>query len=149
MEGAAFVSGDGVFLQSRSFKALAAYFPDVVEHLAGLPTGTVLDGELIFFDATADRTSFSALQRRVTVGRSLAREVRARPVSFVAFDLPHDLGGALRDLPLGSGVPGCRPRSEFIGARARQVLRLAGKPRPTLRASVGTLPLRGARIRLA
>jgi ATP-dependent DNA ligase len=98
---AAFVGADGVFLQSRSLKPLAAFFPDVVEPLAGIPAGTVLDGELIFFDSRAGRTSFSALQRRVTAGRALNREARARPATFVAFDLLHDrAGGDLRDLPL-------------------------------------------------
>ncbi|NMO51946.1 ATP-dependent DNA ligase [Actinoplanes sp. TBRC 11911] len=97
---AAFVGDGEVFLQSRSARPLAAYFPDLVEHLAGLPSGTVLDGELIYFDPVAGRTSFSALQRRVVAGHGLGREVRARPATFVAFDLLHDVDGDLRERPL-------------------------------------------------
>lgn len=117
---AAVVTGAGVQLQSRSFKPLQAYFPDVVQHLSGLPAGTVLDGELISFDAEAGRTSFSALQRRVTAGRGLAREARARPVTLVAFDLLHDARGDLRDLPLYQR----RARLEQVLAGAPTALQL-------------------------
>jgi ATP-dependent DNA ligase len=43
---AAFVSADDVYLQSRSFKPLAPFFPDLIESLSQLPAGTVIDGEL-------------------------------------------------------------------------------------------------------
>ncbi|GIF01575.1 DNA ligase C2 [Paractinoplanes rishiriensis] len=112
---AAVVTSGSVMLQSRSFKPLAAYFPDLVVHLSALPGGTVLDGEVIRFDPTAGRTSFAALQRRVTAGRALPREARARPASFVAFDLLHDANADLRDLPL-------------VQRRARLEAVLAGAP---------------------
>ncbi|WP_433303995.1 ATP-dependent DNA ligase [Actinoplanes sp. CA-030573] len=115
---AAFVRAGGVFLQSRSSKPLAPYFPDVVAHLSELPAGTVLDGELIFFDQRAGRTSFAALHRRVTAGRGLRREVAARPATFVAFDLLHDESGDLRDLPLAQR----RPRLEELLAGAPAAL---------------------------
>jgi ATP-dependent DNA ligase len=118
---AAFIRADTVFLQSRSQKSLGQYFPDVLGHLAGLPAGSVLDGELIFFDRQAGRTSFSALQRRVTAGRELAREARARPATFVAFDLLHDADiGDLRDLPLAQR----RARLEALFADAPTALQL-------------------------
>ena len=97
---AAGVTTDEVFLQSRSLKPLTPYFPDVVAQLYGLPAGTVLDGELISWDSGAARTSFSALQRRVTAGRGLAREAKTRPATLVCFDLLHDQSGDLRNLPL-------------------------------------------------
>ena len=117
---AGFVSDDGVYLQSRSFRPLAAYFPDVVAHLAGLPAGTVLDGELLYFDPEAGRTSFSALQRRVVAGHGLAREARARPATFVAFDLLNDVDGDLRDRPLRER----RSRLEAVLAGAPTALQL-------------------------
>ncbi|OJF14506.1 ATP dependent DNA ligase-like protein [Couchioplanes caeruleus] len=87
-----FVRPGGVYLQSRQLKALGPYFPDVV--VAAQSTfapGTVVDGELIVFDAAAGRTSFSALLGRVTAGRRLPAEVAAHPASLVLFDvLAHD-----------------------------------------------------------
>jgi ATP-dependent DNA ligase len=97
---AAGVTTNGVFLQSRSLKLLTPYFPDVVAQLSELPAGTVLDGELISWDTAAGRTSFTALQRRVTAGRGLAKEAKARPATFVCFDLLHDSSGDLRNLTL-------------------------------------------------
>jgi ATP-dependent DNA ligase len=94
------VAQSGVTLQSRSLKPLEPYFPNLAMHLSGLPAGTVLDGEVISFNTEVGRTSFTALQRRVTAGRALAREARIRPVTFVAFDLLHDADGDLRDQPL-------------------------------------------------
>jgi ATP-dependent DNA ligase len=79
---------------------LTPYFPDIVRHLrAHLPPGVVLDGELIVWDAGRSRTSFTALQRRITAGRGLARD--EHPAHFVAFDLLADAGGGcLLDQPL-------------------------------------------------
>jgi ATP-dependent DNA ligase len=117
---AAYRVHDTVYLQSRSQKPLAAYFPDVITHLSTLPVGTVLDGELIFFDPGTGRTSFSALQRRVTAGRGLDREAAQRPATFVAFDLLHDTDSDLRDLPLRQR----RARLETVVAEAPTALQL-------------------------
>jgi ATP-dependent DNA ligase len=107
------VTGDGVFLQSRSFKPLAAYFPDVVEYLAGLSAGTVLDGELVNFDATAgallrhrQRAGAPHNRSNATNDTGRARTSPARPRPAVTRRcsaenyVRHDLGGDLRDLPL-------------------------------------------------
>jgi ATP-dependent DNA ligase len=112
---AAFRIGDTVLLQSRSLRPLAKYFPDVAAHLSQLPAGTVLDGELISFDPDAGRTSFTALRRRITAGRGLAREAAARPVTYVCFDQLHDIDTDLRNLPLAQ-------------RRARLEATLAGAP---------------------
>lgn len=85
---AAFTRDGDVFLQSRSGRSLTAYFPDVAAQMTRLPRGTVLDGELVYFDPVARRTSFSALQRRL------------RPVTFVAFDLLNVSDEDLREEPL-------------------------------------------------
>jgi ATP-dependent DNA ligase len=78
----------------------------------------VLDGELVSWDTAAGRTSFSALQRRVTAGRGLSREAAARPASLVCFDLladPDHPDGELLALPLAE-------------RRARLESSLAGAP---------------------
>jgi ATP-dependent DNA ligase len=111
----AFVRADGVDLRSRAGKPLAAYFSDLGAPLTGLPVGTVLDGELIIWDTARGRTSFPALQRRITAGRALAREARTRPATLVCFDLLQDGDDVLIDEPL-------------IRRRARLEARLADAP---------------------
>ncbi|MFI6129480.1 ATP-dependent DNA ligase [Micromonospora sp. NPDC051141] len=96
------VSGQRVVLQSRQLRDLTRYFPDLVGHLqAHVGAGAVIDGEMVSWDAVSGRSSFPALQRRVTAGRGLAAEVTARPAYLVAFDLLADVGGEeLLRLPL-------------------------------------------------
>ena len=60
----------------------------------------MVDGEIIVWDTTAGRTSFPALQGRVTAGRRLTAEAAARPASLVVFDLLEHAGEALLDRPL-------------------------------------------------
>lgn len=89
-----------VLVQSRQLRDLTGYFPEIRRLLRGLPVGTVLDGELVIWAADRGRTSFTALQGRVTAGRRLAREVRDRPAHNVVFDLLQDDRGELTALPL-------------------------------------------------
>src|SRR5687767_12791346 len=64
-----------------------------------MPAGTVLVGEVVvWFD---DRLDFEQLQRRVTTSpTSIARVARARPASYVAFDVLTHAGTDLRRRPL-------------------------------------------------
>lgn len=87
------VGADRVVLYSRQGRDLTRYFPETVEHLAHLPPGVIVDGELIVWDTERGRTSFTALQRRVVAGRALAREAAERPAHLVVFDLLADAGG--------------------------------------------------------
>lgn len=97
----AFIYQDRVVLQSRHGRNLSPYFPDVTRPLrATLFAGVVVDGELIVWDPARRRTSFVALQRRITAGRRLLAEARDRPAHYVAFDVLQDLGGDLTGLPL-------------------------------------------------
>ncbi|SCG15507.1 ATP dependent DNA ligase domain-containing protein [Micromonospora echinofusca] len=127
------VTADQVLLQSRQGKNLTPYFPDVVRHLrANLPQGVVLDGELIIWDAALSRTSFTALQRRITAGRGLTREAAECPAHFVAFDLLADAGGgSMLDRPL-------------VQRRARMTRLLASSP-PQLSTCPQTLDIAEAR----
>src|SRR5438552_7502828 len=54
-------SGDGVTLFSRRRKSLNRQFPYIVEALADLPEGTVVDGELVAIDEKG-RPDFNLLQ---------------------------------------------------------------------------------------
>ena len=83
-----FAHGDRIQLQSRQRKIVTGYFPDVSGHVgAALLPDVVLDGAVVILDNVAVRTSFSALLRRITAGRRLDAEVRARPATYVVFDL--------------------------------------------------------------
>src|SRR5207245_1907943 len=56
-------SGDGVTLFSRRRKSLNRQFPFIVEALADLPAGTVVDGEVVAIDDSG-RPDFNLLQNR-------------------------------------------------------------------------------------
>ncbi|GAA1408490.1 ATP-dependent DNA ligase [Catellatospora coxensis] len=89
------------YLQSRALKPLGPYFPDIVAASQGaFPPGAVVDGELVIWDASADRTSFTLLHRRLTAGRAIARESLRHPAVLVLFDLLHDGDTDLRRRPL-------------------------------------------------
>jgi len=81
----------GVRIQSRQGADLTRFFPDLLSPLAAaLPAKTVLDGELLVWDAQRGRCSFWMLQRRLTAGRGLPEIVRKYPAHLVAFDLLRD-----------------------------------------------------------
>src|SRR6266403_181335 len=54
-------AGNGVTLFSRRRKSLTRQFPYIVEALAGLPAGTVVDGEVVAIDESG-RPNFNLLQ---------------------------------------------------------------------------------------
>src|SRR5580692_1218368 len=54
-------SGNGVSLFSRRRKSLNRQFPNIVEALADLPAGTVVDGEVVAIDESG-RPDFNLLQ---------------------------------------------------------------------------------------
>ena len=109
-----FRGGDKVFIQSRDLKPLDRYFPELsAALLAGLPDGSVLDGEIVI--ATPRGLDFDALQMRLhpaaTRAAKLAKET---PSSFVAFDALAAGGKDLRGLPQSER----RARLEKLLARA-------------------------------
>jgi ATP-dependent DNA ligase len=79
----AFVDGSELFLQSRSGRPLARYFPEL-----RFPEGRyVIDGELLILDADG-REEFDALQNRLHPAESRVRMLAEQtPALFRAFDL--------------------------------------------------------------
>jgi ATP-dependent DNA ligase len=79
----AFVDGDELFLQSRSGRPLARYFPEL-----DFPTGRyVIDGELLILGDDG-REIFDALQNRLHPAESRVRMLAEKtPAVFRAFDL--------------------------------------------------------------
>jgi ATP-dependent DNA ligase len=86
-----FVTDDAVIVQSRSGEDLAYCFPEIVSAARkGIPTGTVLDGELVI--AAEGRLWFEHLGQRIRPrseagGWKIAELSNTHPASFVAFDL--------------------------------------------------------------
>ncbi len=75
-----------LLVQSRRGSLLQSRFPDLVASAAHLPSGLVLDGELVVW--AEEKMSFEALQRRaVSGGRTAARLAAEAPAHFIAFDV--------------------------------------------------------------
>jgi DNA ligase-1 len=91
--------GGQLWIWSRGEELITDRFPEVVAQAAGLPDGTVLDGELLAWGADDRPAPFQALQQRIqrkTLSRKLLTDV---PVRFIAYDLLESAGQDLRPLP--------------------------------------------------
>ena len=90
--------GGEAVLWSRGGDLVNGGFPEIVAEIATLPPGTVIDGELLAWDAGRPM-GFHQLQRRIqrkSVGKKLREEV---PVRLMAYDLLEEGGVDLRALP--------------------------------------------------
>lgn len=85
----AHVDGDEVRLYSRTLDEITAGYPEVVNSLAGVGKGLILDGELIVTDSTDPRRArpFAALQRRLGRKAPSAAILSEFPVAIVVYDL--------------------------------------------------------------
>src|SRR6516165_4105954 len=83
-------SGNGVTLFSRRRKSLNRQFPKIVDALAGLPDGTVVDGELVAIDDSG-RPDFNLLQNF---------RAEASRIHYYLFDLLCWQGRDFKRLPL-------------------------------------------------
>ena len=82
---------------SRGEELVTDRYPELAVPASYLPDGTVIDGELLPWDFSADRPlPFSALQKRIgrkTVGKKLLAEI---PVILMAYDLLEKDGADIR-----------------------------------------------------
>src|SRR5699024_650327 len=88
----------GPRMDSRSQKPLLRYFPELTPALESLPSGTVVDGEVVcVWQGTLD---FDVLSNRIHPAQSridmLSQET---PAQLVAFDILADRGEDLRGVP--------------------------------------------------
>ena len=87
------------FIWSRGEELVTQQFPELLAEAGQLPDGTVLDGEIVAWQAGRP-APFGELQRRIgrsQVGKKMLTEV---PVWFVAFDLLEDAGQDIRSVRL-------------------------------------------------
>ena len=89
--------GSGVYLWSRGEELVNDSFPELVDVAKALPSGSVLDGELIcWHQHETTPLGFDQLQRRLgrkTVGATLKRDC---PMRFIAYDLLEHQGIDIR-----------------------------------------------------
>ncbi len=116
-----------VWLWSRGEELVTERFPEIVVAAQALPDGTVLDGEILVWPATAEQPApFALLQQRIA-RKTLPRKLLAdAPVSFVAYDLLELAGQDQRAQPqaarraelerLLAGRPGLRLSPLVTGA---------------------------------
>ncbi|WP_371153505.1 ATP-dependent DNA ligase [Jannaschia sp. 2305UL9-9] len=100
IRGQLILRGGQHHLWSRGEELMTHRFPELARALDYLPDGTVLDGEVLAWDAQgAKPMSFAALQKRIgrkTVPKSLLTEA---PAVLRAYDLLEVAGEDLRALP--------------------------------------------------
>lgn len=94
-----FRTGDSVAIQSRNGNMMTAGFPEIVAAvLDQIPPGVVLDGELVIWDGHG--INFTALAGRMGATRRAAELARARPATYLFFDILAVEGADVRRLPL-------------------------------------------------
>lgn len=85
-------------LDSRNERPLLRYFPELEPALRQLPSGTVVDGEIVV--VLDGMTQFDTLQQRIHPAESrITRLSQETPAELVAFDLLAVEGRDLRDEP--------------------------------------------------
>lgn len=88
-----------IFIWSRGEELITERFPEIAQAAARLPSGCVLDGELLAF--RDDRPlPFAVLQRRIGRQKLSAKVLQEAPATFLAFDLLEHQGHDIRTLPL-------------------------------------------------
>jgi ATP-dependent DNA ligase len=85
-------------VDSRNQRPLLRYFPELAPALDQLPSGTVVDGEIVVVVDGA--TNFDTLQQRIHPAASRINRLSAEtPAEFVAFDVLAHEGEDLREAP--------------------------------------------------
>ncbi len=85
-------------LDSRNQRPLLRYFPELEPALGQLPSGTVVDGEVVV--VIDDHLDFDALQQRIhPAGSRVDMLAETTPAQLVSFDLIAHQGDDLRNAP--------------------------------------------------
>ena len=96
----AYRDGERIELQSKAGQPLGRYFPEIVAALGRLPPARyVFDGELVV--PISGALSFDTLQQRIHPAASrVAMLAKTTPAWYLVFDLLHEDGTDIVDLPL-------------------------------------------------
>ena len=141
------VRRDGdVWLWSRGEELVTERFPEIAQAARALPDGTVLDGEVLVWDADAEHPApFARLQTRVTRKTVSAKLLQQNPAAFVAYDLLEWAGADLRTRPqrerrarlqaLFAPAPASAGAGWGGGGDSSHALRLEASPTPDSPAS--------------
>ncbi|HVI26461.1 MAG TPA: ATP-dependent DNA ligase [Xanthomonadaceae bacterium] len=89
-----------IALWSRGEERLDGRFPEIEAAAASLPPGTVLDGELLAWDAGDAPLPFTALQPRIQRRKPGPKLLAQAPARVLAYDLLESGGEDLRERPL-------------------------------------------------
>ena len=108
-------------VSSRNAKDLGRFFPELIELAGRLPTGTVIDGEIVSPIETG--VSFIQLQQRLVVPiKERERIAREAPVAFIAFDLLQHRGQDTRRLRLRERRRDLQRLAERVGDQRLQLI---------------------------
>lgn len=120
------IARPGAFaLWSRGEELITDRFPEFASLADHLPPGTVLDGEILAWDAGAARPlPFATLQKRITRKTVPKALLRSAPAHLLAYDLLEEAGEDLRALPLATR----RARLDRLLARLPRGLPLGASP---------------------
>ena len=113
-----------VHLWSRGEESITARYPEVVAAARALPSGSVLDGELVAWRDGAV-APFALLQRRIGLARPGATALARAPVVFIAWDLLEQGGVDLRAQPWTRRRAALEGLLAGIDEGVRDVLRLS------------------------
>ncbi|MDB4893590.1 MAG: dependent ligase [Gemmatimonadetes bacterium] len=126
----AFKTAGKVHLRSRNDKDFGSRYPLVVNALAKMPDETVVDGEVVAFDAEG-RPSFNALQNYGSA---------AAPVVYFIFDVMVLRGVDLRRLPLEERV---KRLEKTILPKLSEPVRYSGPLNASLRVLIDSVKAQG------
>lgn len=88
-----------IFIWSRGEELITERFPEITQVAARLPSGCVIDGELLAFRDDKP-LPFGVLQRRIGRQKLSPKVLQEAPATFLAFDLLEHEGQDIRQLPL-------------------------------------------------
>lgn len=90
-----------LYIWSRGEELVTEKFPELMALVQALPSGTVLDGELLGWQGTAP-LPFQLLQTRISRKNVSQKQLRECPVAIIAYDILEHNGQDIRDQPLAT-----------------------------------------------